>query len=192
MHQIFIQIYSTLSIGPSSKESSFGFSQTPPPKTTFLYISLQNLFLSSWETILDSQILTLTCYPLGHQYTFRLIQNIAYLTSNPCSETVLTFHVPEAMQHNFVLKFHPFPRIVSTPHRSKTILTIQKNVNRTTISPIIRGCRTQGLNSTTSQTGQTCATNRQLATHESWLVRCSPHALRFSGSNLQNNIKIVL
>ena len=171
MHQIFIQIYSTVSIGQSSKESSLGFSQTHPLKrhfSTFHYrtcsfftypfffirtlktIEKQIHILSSRETLLDCQILTLTCYPLGHQYTFGLIQNIAYLTSNPCSETVLTFHVPEAMQHNFVLKFHPFPRIVSTPHRSKTILTIQKNVNRTTISPIIRGCRTQGLNSTTS------------------------------------------
>ena len=29
--------------------------------------------LRSWETITDRQIWTLTCYPLGHQYTFELI-----------------------------------------------------------------------------------------------------------------------
>ena len=46
-----------------------------------------------------------------------------------------------------------FHRITSTLHRNKTILTIQKDVNRTTISPIIRGHRTQRLNSCTCQIG---------------------------------------
>ena len=73
--------------------------------------------------------------------------------------------------------------MASTPHRGKTILTIKKNINRTIISPIIRGCRTQGLNSSTMQTGETRVNNSQAAAHESWLVRCSPPALGFGWSN---------
>ena len=50
-----------------------------------------------------------------------------------------------------------------------------------------RGPRTQGLNSSTRWTGQTQLTNSQAAAHESWLVRCSTHALGFSGSNPENS-----
>ena len=65
--------------------------------------------------------------------------------SNPCSETLLIFHFLEAIQNKSVLKFY-------THFLDKHQLPIEvkpyyatKNVNRTTISPIIRGHRTQGL-----------------------------------------------
>ena len=59
----------------------------------------------------------------------------------------------------------------------------KKNVNRTTIGPIIRSLRAQGLNSSTRQTWQTCVTNSQVADRESWLVEYSILALGFSQSN---------
>ena len=40
---------------------------------------------------------------------------------------------------------HPFPRITPTPTALKPHPPFQKNINRTTISPIIRGHRTQRL-----------------------------------------------
>ena len=43
--------------------------------------------------------------------------------SNPCSETLLIFHFPEAIQNKFVLKFDSNS---STPHGSKTILCEKK------------------------------------------------------------------
>ena len=127
MHQIFTQMYSTISIGPSHMDNATGFSQTPPLQVTFSYILLQNLFLLlpthfsslelskllkskfifSQETIMDCQIRTLTCYPLGHQHTLGSIILKHYMPINkPCSETLLTIHFPKAMQHPFVLKFH--------------------------------------------------------------------------------------
>ena len=60
-----------------------------------------------------------------------------YLISNSWSKTRLTFHFPEATQHNFVLK-SARTRIAPTPHRTKTILTTrEKDMNRTNISPIM-------------------------------------------------------
>ena len=73
------------------------FSQTPVPQMTFLYISLYNLvlllrpiffirtlkaiakkihILPSWVTILGRWIGTSACYPLGHQYLFKLFNLI--------------------------------------------------------------------------------------------------------------------
>ena len=53
----------------------------------------------------------------------------------------------QAMQHNFVLRIpYPLPKIAAISHKAKIILSMQKkNVNKTTISPVIRGHRTQGL-----------------------------------------------
>ena len=45
-------------------------------------------------------------------------------------------------------------------------------------------------NPSTRQTGQTRVTNSQVANHDSWLVRCSPHAQAFSRSNQRNFVKI--
>ena len=55
-----------------------------------------------------------------------------------------------AIHHNFLSLKIPYLILI---HRNKTILTIQKDVNRTTINPIIRGHRTQRLNSCTCQIG---------------------------------------
>ena len=43
-----------------------------------------------------------------------------------------------------------------------------KNVNRATISPIIRALRTQGLNSCDQRTGLTHVTNKQLPMKAGW------------------------
>ena len=38
--------------------------------------------------------------------------------SNPCGETLPTFHFPEAIKFNFVLKFHTYSILLaSTPHK---------------------------------------------------------------------------
>ena len=99
-------------------------------------------------------------------------------------DTLLTFHFPEAKQHNFVLKFHThsvkWPQI---PKEVKPHSPFKKNVSRTTTSPVIRGHRTQGLNSSTRQTGQIHVINSQAAAHNSWLVRSSPHASGISRNN---------
>ena len=52
----------------------------------------------------------MTCYLLGHHCAFELI-NLKHwiLIWTLCSKTLLTFHFPEAMQHNLVLKFHTRP-----------------------------------------------------------------------------------
>ena len=63
---------------------------------------------------------------------------------------------------------HPFLIMTATSHFNKT-----------------RNTRT---NSSTRWTGQTRVTNSQAATRESWLVRCSPRAPRFTRSN-QHEIK---
>ena len=73
--------------------------------------------------------------------------NIIYSTSNPCSDTLLTFYFPEAILHNFVLKFHTHPvEYYQLPMKVKTYSSYEKNIKRTTISLIVRGHRTQGLN----------------------------------------------
>ena len=46
------------------------------------------------------------------------------------------------------------------------------------------GVQNTRTNSSNRQTKQTNVTNNQAATHESWLVRCYPHTLEFSQSNL--------
>ena len=43
MHQIFAQMYSTVSIGLSYMKSPTGFAQAPSPQTVFFHILLQNL-----------------------------------------------------------------------------------------------------------------------------------------------------
>ena len=85
-----------------------------------------------------------------------------YPISNSRSETLVTFHFSETMQHNFVLEFHTTNK-APTPHRTKTIPCI-KNASRTTISTIIRGYGTPKTNSSTRQRGQTHVTNNS-ATH---------------------------
>ena len=104
--------------------------------------------------------------------------------SNSCSDTLLSFHFPEVILHNFVFKFHTHSLEQHQPIEVKPYHE-KKKVNRATISPIIRDHRTQGLNSSTCQMGQTRVTNSQAAAHESWL-RCSPCTLRFSRSNPYN------
>ena len=53
----------------------------------------------------------------------------------------------------------------------------KNNVNKTTTSPVLRGHRALGLDSsTTGWIELVHVTNSQVAAHESWLVGCSPHA----------------
>ena len=126
MHQIFIHMCSPVSIEPSHMENPTRFSQAPSPQTTFPYILLQNLFLllpnqvflirtlktiekqihtlPYREKIPDWWAWTLTCYPLGHWCVLKLV-HLKHL-SNPCSNTLLSFHFSEAILHNFVPKFH--------------------------------------------------------------------------------------
>ena len=82
----------------------------------------------------------------------------------PCSETLLTFHFPEAMQHSFVLKFHTHPLEQHQLPIEVKPSSPSKKVNRISISPILRGHRTQ-------------------AARGSSLVKCFPCAPGFSQSN---------
>ena len=61
---------------------------------------------------------------------------------------------------------HPFLRVTATSHFNKT--------------------RNTKTNCSTRWTGQTRVTNSQVATRESWLVRCSPRAPGFTRSNQHN------
>ena len=99
MHQIFIQMCSTVSIGPSFLESPTRFSQAPSPKwrfhkfhyktfslpTCFFFIRTiktiekQICILPFRKTILDHQTWTVACNSLGHWYTFRLINLKHYI-----------------------------------------------------------------------------------------------------------------
>ena len=115
MHQIFIQIYSTVSIGLSFLESSTGFSQAPPPQTAFPYITFHYktssfCYLPIFSLLEPSKELKskFAFSPLGkrsrtarlelwldiHQYTFKLINLKHRPNINPFGETLLTFHFP--------------------------------------------------------------------------------------------------
>ena len=67
-----------------SNDVSQHFILEPCPSVTIHFSSLEPwkllktikkliYILPPWETIKGYQIWTLTCYPLGHQYTFKLI-----------------------------------------------------------------------------------------------------------------------
>ena len=65
--------------------------------------------------------------------------------SNSCSQTLLAFHSPKAVQHNFVLEFHTFPL-------EQHLLPIEVNpylqcMKETSTEPplVQRGHRTKGL-----------------------------------------------
>ena len=80
-----------------SNDVSLHFTIEPLPSTTYPFSFIRTLktiekqihILLSCETIRDCQIWTLTCYPLGHQYKFGLINlkhyipNIKPLSWNP-------------------------------------------------------------------------------------------------------------
>ena len=108
-------------------------SQGCPPQTAFPCISLQNFFLllpahfffvgalktigkrshilPSQEAILDHQTWAVTGYPLGRWYTVNTtdLKHCIPDIESPCSGTLLKFQFPEAILHNFVLKFHTHP-----------------------------------------------------------------------------------
>ena len=142
-----------------------------------------------------------------------------YLSSSPCSEPLLTYRFTGAIQHNFVLKFHPTfpahypptspklpPYFVPTspivlPHYFPTFPTLPPHSTYTPfppsqlttlppfpahLPPTDKQMSPRWQRSFTRQTGQTRVTNNQAATHESWLVRSSPHAPGFSRSNQPN------
>ena len=73
-------------------------------------------------------------------HPFTLTYCVIYIKFNSCSVTLLSLQFPRVMHHKFALEFLPSTHTVLKPYS-----TSQENVSRTTISPIIRGHRTQRL-----------------------------------------------
>ena len=136
-----------------------------------------------------------------------------YLLWNPCSESLLTFRFTGPTQHDFVLKFHPtflahypptspklpphyvsssltvpihflppFPPCHLTPpiHLSRLPSSLLSHLSQLISLPTTNRCLQNG---NVDRVNKTRVTNSQEATHESWMVRCSPHAPRFGQRN---------